>query len=90
MFSNSPLTISNGKIVDVNVEDIVQEFEIQAEQHRGKGELLFKHYIISLKSEDKDEDGNVIFERESLEPYQWLKMTNEYMEALCYDKNETK
>jgi hypothetical protein len=62
---------------EVNLEQIAYELNVQAGLHRGKGEDLFKHYVISLASD------------EELKDYEWLEFVTGYMHALGYD-NSTK
>jgi hypothetical protein len=60
----------------VNIEQLAQEFEEQAKQHKGSGEKLFKHYIISLAPS------------ESLEPHEWFEhINNDYLHSLGYDQS---
>ncbi|MFT6905885.1 MAG: hypothetical protein ACJAS1_002548 [Oleiphilaceae bacterium] len=58
----------------VDIEQLAQEFEQQAKLHKGSGEKLFKHYIISLAP------------GESLEPHEWFEHINsDYLPSLGYD-----
>lgn len=73
VFSPSPVSLGG----DVELKQILNEFNQQAELHKGKGEKLFKHYVVSLAPDEK------------LSPAQWLELVNRYMQALGYD-NSTK
>jgi hypothetical protein len=59
--------------IEVNLDLITSEMNFQAGLHRGKGEDLFKHYVISLAP------------GEELKDYQWLEFINSYMHAQGYD-----
>jgi hypothetical protein len=63
--------------VEINLDLIIQELNTQATLHKGKGEDLFKHYVVSLAR------------GEQLKDYQWLEFITSYMHALGYD-NSTK
>lgn len=65
---------TQGNVVTINIDNIQIEFENQAALHRGKGELLYKHYVISLAP------------GEHLEKHEWMQMINEYMHALGFDE----
>lgn len=72
LFSPDPILQSLDGVV-VNLDQIANELNAQAARHRGKGEDLFKHYVISLAP------------GEELEDYQWLELITSYMQALGYD-----
>lgn len=59
----------------VDISEMLEEFEAQAAIHTGKGELFYKHYIISLAP------------GEELTPAQWFEFADEYLEALGYDES---
>lgn len=76
ILSQDPIQM-NGHEVSINLAEISAEFNYQASLHRGKGEDLFKHYVVSLAP------------GESLKDYQWLELITAYMEELGFD-NSTK
>lgn len=59
----------------IDLDEIAAELNYQASLHRGKGEELFKHYVISLSP------------NEELKDYQWSELINSYMYALGYDSS---
>ena len=78
LFSQSPIKLDvSGNLLDIELDAIENELNAQASLHKGKGEKLFKHYVISLAP------------NEQLTPPQWLEMIGEYMKDLGYD-NSTK
>lgn len=75
IFASNPIIFNEfGLAIDAEIEEMDKEFEQQAAQHKGKGEKLFKHYIISLAH------------NESLEAHEWFEHINDdYLPALGYD-----
>lgn len=76
LFSQNPIVFYEaGNLLDMQLDQMEKEFNAQAALHRGKGEKLYKHYVISLAP------------NEELSPPQWLEMINEYMRDLGYDSS---
>lgn len=72
ILSNPTVIGSNLKSL-VDLKELAAELNHQASRHKGRGEDLFKHYVISLAPD------------ESLMDYQWLELITAYMEALGFD-----
>lgn len=63
-----------GLPIGVELDNMTEEFNAQAALHLGKGEKLFKHYIISLAP------------NEQLKDHEWFEHINDdYLPALGYD-----
>ncbi|PSW06773.1 relaxase/mobilization nuclease domain-containing protein [Photobacterium lipolyticum] len=62
---------------DVNLDQMVAEFNAQAALHKGKGSKLFKHYVLSLAP------GEILNES------QWIEFATNYMKNLGFN-NTTK
>jgi len=78
LFSQNPIKLDDrGNLLEIELDSIEKEFNSQAALHKGKGEKLFKHYVLSLAP------------NEELTAHQWLEMIGEYMKDLGYD-NSTK
>lgn len=70
---STPTLIGSNLESLVDLKEIATELNHQASRHKGRGEDLFKHFVISLAP------------GESLMDYQWLELITAYMEALGFD-----
>ncbi|WP_341663863.1 relaxase/mobilization nuclease domain-containing protein [Vibrio sp.] len=78
IFSPDPIIRDDitGLPLEVDLEMMIQEFEYHADLHDGKGEKLYKHYIVSLAP------------GETLEDHEWLEhIQQDLMPALGYDES---
>ncbi|MFW8652476.1 relaxase/mobilization nuclease domain-containing protein [Vibrio diabolicus] len=78
IFSPDPIVRDEvtGLPLEVDLEMMIKEFEFHADLHDGKGEKLYKHYIVSLAP------------GESLEDHEWLEhIQQDLMPALGYDES---
>ncbi|SHO58512.1 relaxase/mobilization nuclease domain-containing protein [Vibrio quintilis] len=79
IFSPDPIIRADitGLPTEVNLEMIIAEFEAQADLHDGKGEKLFKHYILSIDPNDKP-----------LADHEWLEnIQQDLMPTLGFDES---
>lgn len=79
IFSPDPIIRDEitGLPLEVNLEMIIAEFEAQADLHDGKGEKLFKHYIVSIDPDD-----------EALADHEWLEhIQQDLMPSLGFDES---
>ncbi|MDG2841084.1 relaxase/mobilization nuclease domain-containing protein [Vibrio parahaemolyticus] len=79
IFSTDPIIRDEitGLPVEVNLEMMIAEFKAQADLHNGKGEKLFKHYIVSIDPDD-----------EPLADHEWLEhIQQDLMPALDFDES---
>ncbi|MGL4318219.1 MAG: relaxase/mobilization nuclease domain-containing protein [Pseudomonas sp.] len=68
-------TMIDGKRkVFVDIEPIIQEFEVSAASYKGRGEKICGHYVLSLKK------------GEALDRKEWLAAVHAYMRDLGYDE----
>lgn len=70
---STPTLIGSNLESLVDLKEIATELNHQASRHKGRGENLFKHFVISLAP------------GESLMEHQWLELITVYMEALGFD-----
>jgi hypothetical protein len=76
LFAQNPIKLDAiGNLLDIELDAMEKGFNSQAQLHRGKGEKLFKHYVISLAP------------GEELTAPQWLEFINAYMKDLGYDSS---
>lgn len=78
IFSPDPIIRDKitGMPLEVDLEMMIKELEFHADLHNGKGEKLYKHYIVSLAS------------GETLEDREWLEhIQRDLMPALGYDES---
>ncbi|MDT3846810.1 MAG: relaxase/mobilization nuclease domain-containing protein [Vibrio anguillarum] len=79
IFSPDPINRDEitGLPTDVNLEMMIAEFEAQADLHNGKGEKLFKHYIVSIDPDDAP-----------LADHEWLEhIQQDLMPVLGFDES---
>lgn len=78
IFSPDPIIRDEitGLPLEVDLEMMIKEFEFHADLHDGKGEKLYKHYIVSLAP------------GETLEDHEWLEhIQQDLMSALGFDES---
>ncbi|MEE1672858.1 relaxase/mobilization nuclease domain-containing protein [Agarivorans aestuarii] len=78
IFSPDPIIRDDitGLPLEVDLEMMIKEFEFHADLHDGKGEKLYKHYIVSLAP------------GETLEDHEWLEhIQQDLMPSLGYDES---
>jgi hypothetical protein len=63
-----------GLPLEVQLDDLAQEFEEQGALHKGKAENLYGHYIISQAPDDR-----------KLTQSEWWELITAYLDALGYD-----
>lgn len=78
LVSESPyyeVVIDGKRKIFVDVEPIIEEFEISAKSYKGNHDNICGHYVLSLKK------------GETLDAKEWLAAVHEYMRELGYDES---